>query len=520
MLRKKLKAKDYLLSILSAFLLILSFPDLNLWFCAWFAFVPVFFALNNKTAKEAFLLFFITGSVFWAGTIYWLVHVTFAGTLALIFYLSLYFAFFGALIRPVTRRSNLQSLIFIPCLWVLLEYIRGFFLTGFPWALLGYSQYQNLPVIQVADICGAWGVSFLIVFVNAAIVEMVWAAKNGFWPRLKTTAVLLSTVLVLVLGYGYYKLYHRPCLSLPVRQAGGRQASTIDHRPFKISVIQGNIPQEIKWHADSQEMIIDKYFLLTKEASGQDPDLIVWPEAALPSVLEEEPVFYEKALALAEQIRIPLLLGSATLRGSVYYNSALLVSKEGRAQGRYDKLHLVPFGEYIPLRGSLPFLETVVPIGDFAAGSEYTVFPITATRYPLSAKFSVLICFEDLFPQLSRRFRMRGADFLINITNDAWFKKTSSPNQHLSASVFRAVENRVNLVRSANTGVSAFIDPKGRIASLLRNDKGETIFVDGFLTQDIYVSGAPLSLYTRYGDFFVLFCLIFLIIYFILKKRR
>jgi len=180
----------------------------------------------------------------------------------------------------------------------------------------------------------------------------------------------------------------------------------------------------------------------------------------------------------------------------------LLVSPEGELLDRYDKLHLVPFGEYIPLRKFFGFLETIVPIGDFSRGNGYTVFSMPPY------KFSVLICFEDLFPGLSREFVKKGADFLINITNDAWFKKTSSPYQHLSASVFRAVENRVFLIRSANTGVSGFIAPTGKIISLVGDKSGNNIFVSGYKTQNIAVYKQGLSFYTRYGNIFIIICLL------------
>ena len=181
-----------------------------------------------------------------------------------------------------------------------------------------------------------------------------------------------------------------------------------------------------------------------------------------------------------------------------YYNSALLIDKQGEIAGRYDKLHLVPFGEYIPLKNTFKFLETIVPIGDFTAGKDYTLFK-------LSAKFAILICFEDTIPEISRGFVNRGADFLVNITNDGWFGRSAAPYQHLSASVFRAVENRVPMARSANTGVSCFIDFGGRIISAVRQGNRE-IFIPGFKSEGITV-GEKGSLYCRMGDIFVFGCL-------------
>lgn len=490
--RTKYKVKDLLLCILSAGLLIFAFPNFNIWLFAWFGFVPLFFAIEGKSKAKAFLLSYITGVIFWLGTIYWLIHVTLPGLVLLVLYLALFFGFFGLIIS-----SNLQLstyfLVLSPAVWVLLEYIRSHLFTGFPWALLGHSQYLNLPAIQIADITGAWGVSFLVMLVNAAIYEVTSAKKKYLLPIL---------LLLITLIYGYYKLHNLPLAPCPLQ--------------LRISVIQGNIPQELKWDPAARLPIIDKYLDLSRKALKDKPDLIIWPEAAIPVVLEEEPFYLEFVRKFAKDMRTPLLIGAVSTQGGLYYNTAILISGEGKLANRYAKIHLVPFGEYIPLRKILPFLETVVPIGDFAAGKEYTVFTKDAVR------FSVLICFEDLFPELSREFVKKGAGFLVNITNDAWFGKTSSPYQHLSASVLRAVENRVALVRAANTGVSGFIAPTGEIISLVSAKEAGEIFVGGFKTQEIKFPEKSLSFYSRFGDLFIFVCilLIFYVIIALPKKKR
>ncbi|TRZ49641.1 apolipoprotein N-acyltransferase, partial [bacterium] len=445
----KLSLRNYSLCILCALLLILSFPDFNLWICAWFGFLPLFFVLEGKNRIKAFLFSYFTGVIFWAGTIYWLIHVTLPGTVILILYLALYFGFFGLIVScsgPLTLRFTLL----IPSAWVLLEYLRSHLLTGFPWALLGYSQYLNLPVIQIADITGVWGVSFLVMLVNAAVYSVLGSRFSVL--RKKQIFLLSLSCVLLSLIYGYYRIYRTP---------------NTEHRtPIKISVIQANIPQEMKWDARVKDFIFGEYFALTRQAAADKPDLIIWPEAASPAILEEEAVYFDRLKAFTRQIHTPLLLGAVVSEDSFYFNSALLLSKEGSALGRYDKLHLVPFGEYIPLKNIFGFLQTVVPIGEVAFGKDYTIFQLSTVNRQPSTNFAVLICFEDLFPELSREFSRGGADFLVNITNDAWYKKTSAPYQHLQASVFRAVENRLPLARAANTGVSAFISPQGRIISL------------------------------------------------------
>jgi len=491
-------AKELCLCLLSAALLIFSFPKFNLEFLAWAGFVPLFFAIRNKSKGKAFLLSYLTGIIFWLGTIYWLMHVTFPGMIVLVLYLALYFGIFGLIISAV-------SLLFIPSIWVLLEYIRSYLFTGFPWALLGYSQYLNLPAIQFADIAGVWGVSFLVMMINVTIYLVTSRKSEARSQKLPILRQSVSSIILLicVLGYGYYKLYPRP--------------ATRDLRRIRICVIQGNIPQEFKWDPEAKDYILEKYLNITRNVKKDKPDLIIWPEAALPVVLEEEPIFIEQVKKLAKEIKISILLGAVTVqdylypapaRGDdVYYNSALLISSEGEILTKYDKLHLVPFGEYIPFRKTLKFLETIVPIGDFTAGREYTVFQTQASK-----KFSVLICFEDLFPELSREFIKEGADFLVNITNDAWFKKTSSPYQHLQASVLRAVENRTYLIRAANTGVSGFIAPTGEILSLVQDKTGRNIFVDGYATEDINIPKKEISFYTKYGDIFVIICLPFVLL--------
>ncbi len=515
-------SKELFLCLLSAVLLILSFPKSNLEFLAWFGFIPLFFALQNKSKGKAFLLSYLTGVIFWLGIIYWLIHVTFIGMIVFVLYLALYFGLFGLIVSacllPILRqaqdtspkdteqsRSATYYLLFIPSLWVILEFIRSHLFTGFPWTLLGYSQYLNLPVIQIADITGVWGVSFLVMLVNVFIYSV--ARRPSPVARRKPKYILFLLCLFTILVYGYYRIYGIRNTEYGIR--------------MKFSVIQGNIPQELKWNKSSRDFIMGRYFSLTAQALKDKPDLIIWPEAALPVVLEDEPYYYERVKGFVKEINIPLLLGAVNLRDNLYYNSALLISEKGELLVRYDKLHLVPFGEYIPLRKILSFLETIVPIGDFTRGKEYTVFNLP-TPYSLlpTNEFSVLICFEDLFPDLSREFVKRGAVFLINITNDAWFKKTSAPYQHLCASVFRAVENRVFLVRSANTGVSGFIAPTGKIVSLVDDKFGNHIFVSGYKSHEISLSKRSLSFYTRYGDIFVTVCLLFVLGGIIIFKKK
>ncbi|MCD6093841.1 MAG: apolipoprotein N-acyltransferase [Candidatus Omnitrophica bacterium] len=504
---ERINSKAVFLAVLSSFLLILSFPKFNLSFFAWVGFVPLFIVSENRTRKESFLLFYLSGLIFWAGILYWLIQVNLIGFLLLIFYLALYFGIFGFFIPPAPR-SPLPApryLLFLPSLWVSLEFIRSHLFTGFGWALLGYSQYTNLPIIQIADVTGGYGVSFLIILVNATIGRVLSEVKkqksenrNYLFPffYLLSVLCLLSSVFI----YGYSKLTHFP---LP-----------ISHFPLRISLIQGNIPQHQKWDAQLKESILSKYIHLSEQTAKSDsPHLIIWPETAVPAYFNQDKEVKKRILSLSSEINTPLLVGAATFQKNKpgtramqgkSFNSAILISS-GKAVQQYDKLHLVPFGEYVPSLFS--FVRNFIEIGDFSKGREWKIFSLPSNLYPLPS-FAVLICFEDVFPYLSRGFVKRGADFLINISNDAWFGKTSAPYQHCQSAVFRAVENRVNVIKCSNTGVSCFISPTGRISGRL-SKQGKDIFVAGYSTQKIPIEKTTLTFYTRFGDVFAILCLLF-----------
>jgi apolipoprotein N-acyltransferase len=246
--------KEIFFCILSATLLILSFPRFDIEFLAWFGFVPLLFAIKNKSKAQAFLFSYLTGVVFWLGIIYWLVHVTLPGLIILVLYLALYFGLFGLIVSTYLLPTT-YYLLFIPSIWVILEFIRSHLFTGFPWALLGYSQYLNLPFIQIADITGAWGVSFLVMMVNVLVYKVI---GHRSWVIGKKQNLLLAILLLfLSLGYGIYKLHLSPI--------------TYHLSPIKISVIQGNISQELKWNKSSRDFIIDRYFGISKEALKDKP---------------------------------------------------------------------------------------------------------------------------------------------------------------------------------------------------------------------------------------------------------
>jgi len=495
----KSKWTPWLLALLSAALLRLSFPRPGIWLLAWVAFVPLFFSLERRDTAQVFFMGLAAGYVYNVALLFWLIHVTVAGMLVLCAYLALYPAVF-CLAWAYSRRyfSFGMRLVFAPAVWVALEYVRAHLFTGFPWALLSYTQTPAVIVLQGADLFGSWGLSFLLVFVNVFIFEGL--AAPGTLSLRSRRFFVPAAVVVMWFSYGLWRI------SQP----------SIEACPLRVAVIQGNIPQEIKWVERFSDGIFRKHALLSELAVlKEEPGLVVWPETSFADYLD--PGVNDRELSdLAAELHVPLVIGAVRLEGMRYYNSALLYDAQGRLEMIHDKLHLVPFGEYLPTRRYLHFLEDVVPIEDFTPGDDFHLFSVPAAGCQ-GLRFGVLVCFEDIFPELSRAFVVRGADFLVNMTNDAWFGDTSSPYQHMQASVLRAVENRVYVVRAANTGVSCVIDDAGRLVADVKDAGGKETFVCG---EAAAVIGATrrTSLYAHVGD--VLIIVVSFIIFGMIVWRR
>lgn len=493
-----MKIKTTILCLATSLLLILSFPRFDFYYLAWVGFIPLFFAISDKTKRQAFWLSYLCGFVFFISVLYWLVHVTLTGLIILSFYLSFYFAFFGYFFTGFKRRIpgfNIFTIIFLSSIWVVLEFIRCHLLTGFPWVLLGYSQYLNSGLMQIADITGCPGISFLIIFTNLYLFYLIRLIQARDFKPVVGIVLILLLVFAAVYGYGAYAL---------------NKYSSEGKAALKVSLIQGNIPQEDKWVNILRNRIKQIYFDLTRESTADSPDLIIWPETAYPDYFTSQGrSIFSPLLELSRDVQKPILFGVVLEEQGKYFNTAALIPSDLSHLVFYKKIHLVPFGEYLPLRKYLPFLEKFVPIEDFDAGGELVVFRIkNKQREPVF--FSVLICFEDTLSDLARQFRLHGADFLVNITNDAWFKQTASPYQHLQASVFRAVENRVYVLRAANTGITCVIDNSGRIIEKVEDDQGKDIFVRGIISSEIKKQDT-LSIYSRFGDAFVLFCGLYIV---------
>ena len=505
---------------LSSLLMVFAFPPFDLWLIAWFGMVPLFFAVYEETPSVVFKTGFVWGFVFFAGTVYWVVNsmVNYGGVsiyasvlvlLLLVTVLSIYPAVFVYLASKLTgenQKSSVKNLIVVPCIWVSIEYIRTHLFTGFPWVLLGYSQTRNLAILQVADITGVYGISFLIVMFNFFIfLSTSHFLKNGGVRFKEGAAVFL--IIAVVSGYGYIRINQIDEL-------------VKNWKKMNIGIVQGNIDQSVKWNPEYQEKTVEIYSELSMGMKDKGIELIVWPETATPFYLQDDERLSHNVLTIAKTLSAKLITGSpaygyAKGGGAVnYYNSVFLISKGGNIIGRYDKVHLVPFGEYVPLKRFLPFEKLVAGVGDFSPGSDMKPLSLN------NGAAGILICFEAIFPHAAREFLKNGADFLITVTNDAWFGKSSAPYQHLSQSLARAVEGRVYLVRAANTGISAVVDPVGRIKTQ-----------SGIFTRESLIGTISLkeksfkTFYTRYGDVFAIGCMIISIVMFIniiryFKKAR
>ena len=492
-------SNSFILVILSASLLIFSFPPFNFSFLAWFAFIPLFILIDELSPREVFAFYLLGGLIFWIYHIWWLTYVTFLGYSVLVIYLACYWGLWGLLLKFLKEKTQYPLIFLAPPLWVLFEFARMYVLTGLSWSLLGYSQWQNIPLIQISSITGVYGVSFLIVMLNSAISDFVLSKTKKQSRLLDGGGQVRNLILTLLL------------IAIIVA-VGGRIISKEDknQEKIKISVIQGNIPQVRKWEEGYEEQIIDIYTELSIEAAkSTNPSLIIWPETSYPGYIYNESKLFRKFWEKIYSTKTPLLIGGLNFENGQDYNSAFLILPNGEIKQTYNKLHLVPFGEYIPLPKIFSFLKNTTPqIGNFTKGKEYTIFETRNLESAIRNRFAVLICFEDVFPDLARRFTNKGASFLVVITNDAHFHESPALWQHLTHSVFRAVENRRPIVRAANNGISGFIDSYGRPIKIL-DENGKAVGVRGFATNQITPSSTK-TFYTRFGDLFVYINILYL----------
>jgi apolipoprotein N-acyltransferase len=462
--------------------LALAFPQTDWSGAAWVALAPPIALALMRRPRAALALGWFGGSLFFLILLRWLDFtfrvysaipwpLTWLPTMLLAGYCGLYVGLFaGALSWLKVRHSSPVALAAAPFLWVAGEWVRGWLMGGFPWGYVGYSQYRQLAVIQIAELGGVYAVSFLVISVNAALAGAIVLSRGHALAALGIAGLLVGATLV----FGDARL----------RESGapGQTAA--------VAVVQPSIAQPLKWDPDHAASTLQIYFDLTRQAGRGRPDLIVWPETSTPTILRRDPALLAALRRLSQDVGAPLLVGSLDVDGTSppkYRNTAFLLDERGIVN-RYDKIELVPFGEYVPLSGVIGFVRGWAEfIADLEPGSRTVVF----SGPP--APFGTMICYEGFFPALVRRFVKDGARFMVNMTNDGWFGQTGGPRQHLGVYPLRAVEHRTAVVRAANTGVSALIAPSGEIVSSL------PLFVRGTLEGRVPLRSRQ-TLYTRFGD--------------------
>ncbi len=522
----------YGLAALAGLMMSAGFSPWEIAGAAWAGPGLLLFAALGERGWRAFRIGFFGGTVHFLSSIYWLLAMPFAwhgipiapglAWIALSGYCGIYFGlwvWFSWRIFPVkpggaelslTQRADeflaaaglrrVQWALVCGAGWVGLELMRGLFLSGFPWNYLGNSQSAMLPLIQMASVTGVYGVSFLMAWFSVAIAS----ALVGLWRKPSTISIWSQAFLPLLAvacdgAYGMLKVGDR--IPKPERE-------------IKVALIQPSIPQTLIWDPKENTNGFLKVLELSRKALAEKPRLILWPESALPDYGPQDEATVGELIRrsirelLADHSAWLILCGDseeALPSGEeAAYNASLLIDPEAHLQATYHKRRLVIFGEYIPLVRWLPFLKILTPIGSgFTAGDRAVPFDLTG----LSARTSVLICFEDMFPQEAREHVDGDTDFLINLTNDGWFGAGAEQKQQAAGAVFRAVENGVPLLRCSNNGLTCWIDSAGRLREYLH--QGNDIYGPGYLTPAIPLRSAEnrgMTYYTRHGDVFAWTC--------------
>ncbi len=533
------------LVLLSLILQVVIYPPFGVWPLAYVCFVPWLILVGaSASPHRAYFLSYVLGVCFFALCMYWLFIVTILGAVVLFLAMALYYPLAACPVRHVIRRRRLPLAILFPFIWTGCEALRSILIPRFPWCLLGHSQHNVLTIIQVSDLVGAYGVTFVVAAVNGLVADLIfarygWPAATAAGGRLRppwVSTAFAAVVVLFAVVYGQVQL-HR---------------GTISDGP-RVAVIQGNYPnyvdiKKIMTEPTPKERA-EHYLAMLNDAAKQQPDLFLLPETPWEMRLNKEfldqktylwmseryayrpEACYDRFEQVARDYDAYVVTGSISEVPTPYdllakrrlFNSAFVFSPEGGEPGRYDKNHLVLIGEYIPFRyGSLRFLylwlNRIVPFGSddyeysLTSGHGFNIFSMKARSLGgREFHFGTPICYENAMPYVSREFvtgpdRRKRADFLLNLSNDGWFLHSAELPQHLAASVFRAVENRVGIARAVNTGISCFVDPDGRVHDVVsKNGVVRGPDVDGFRVSRIKVDSRQ-SLYSRYGDWFAIIC--------------
>ncbi|OGC00300.1 apolipoprotein N-acyltransferase [candidate division KSB1 bacterium RBG_16_48_16] len=485
------------LSALTGILVALSLPPFRMGFLAYVALIPFFLLIENKSLKESCVWSYVTGLCINVTSLFWIGWVTIPGLVGALLILPLFTSLYGILHAFLFRRFHQVAYLISPFLWTAFEYIQSFGETAFPWVTLGYSQTYYTKIIQFAEFTSVYGVSFLVVTLNVLLL-FLW--KKSTTRRQKSIIV----VAVIALIFFPYLYGQKVMVSLPIKE-----------KLCKIALLQGNVDPFEKWQKYTDEDNVRIYETLIREAAANRPDLIIMPETAMPFFLRYEPQYLRRLRHIADSLDVAIFTGGLDYeynRGgrNHHYNATFLIEPHSLGIQSYRKMQLVPFSEKVPYRNYFPFnvlknllFDMELGIGDYSSGEDYTVFYLPMKDEEENAdsssvnitRFSSAICYESVFPDINRRFVKENIDFLTVVTNDAWFGKTSAPYQHAQIAVFRAIENRISIARCANTGISCFIDPFGRI----RNES--KLFVKTIVVDDISPRLAT-TFYTTHGNVF------------------
>lgn len=501
-----MKVKEIILAILSGALTALAFPKFDLFFLGWISLIPLLWVIRSKAPGKGFLLGWVSGFAFHLLLLYWIPSVpAYYGGLSWSFSLVIYlfFALFLALFwGGVTAlfcfiRSTYPKAVFVlaPFLWIVYEYTLTHLLTGFPWGILGNSQYKNILFIQSAAVIGVYGLSMvLVLFQSLFVYSISFRKKSPFF---------LGLMLVLIMHLGGY-----------LRINNIQPEDSV----FKGAVIQGNVTAETDFNqltAPQTLSLFDRHIDLSRQAYSQGSHLIIWPELSVPMCFTcsygLHPEYRRRLSDFIQDTGCTFLLGTYEITQNQaqaqYFNTATCLGPDLNPTFHY-KMHLVPFGEYTPYKPIFSFISKFThAIGELTPGDEYVLHDFSGNR------FGAPICYEIIFPDIVRNFVHKGATFLVTITNDGWYGFSSAPYQHFAIAVLRAVENQRYLLRSATTGISGIIDPYGRI--LQKSDLDTTTF----LSADIAPS-SQLTLYTRYGALLPFLCLTLAGVFFILALAK
>jgi len=487
--------KNIVFCLTTGLLAVCAFPKIDLFFLVWIAFVPLIFAIMKTGLKGSFFYGFISGFIFNAIGLYWLVPMlqfnigsyvqVVTAACALWMYLALYWGMWGLCLNfsknilKSVFHSNIFTALFAASAWVLLEYIRTYLLTGFPWMLIGYSQFKFTGIIQVAEFTGVYGVSFLVIFCNLCFYFWISAKRE----KLKSANSYLYLALMLIIAVSIFGL-----LRINKFRSFGSQE-------FSVAVVQPNVDQYKKWNKFYENDILLDYEKYAFEISNIKADLVVWPETALVGVIPRDRYSYDRAKCIVDAT------GGFNIVGSLYndennrvFNVVLTFENGGDYKVLHKKNHLVPFGEFVPFRALFSrFFGILNQTGDTTKGEDIEIFSNGEMQ------IGSTICSENFFPDISRKFALMGAKVFTNHTNDAWFFDTAAPYQHFVMNVFRAVENRKSFIVSANSGISGIIEASGLVVRRTLSAK-KTLLTGKFFQNDFK------TFYTKYGDLFVGVC--------------